>query len=36
MYKAARGCPTRVYTDPSTENGLIAGMQCYLRAEGLD
>ena len=34
--QAARGCPTRVYTDPGTENGLIAGMQCYLRAEGLD
>ena len=28
----ARGCPTRVYT----ENGLIADIQCYLRAEGLD
>ena len=34
--KGARGCPTRVYTDPGTENGLIAGIQCCLRAEGLD
>ena len=34
--KAARGCPVRVYTDPGTENGLVAGIQCYLRAEGLD
>ena len=25
-----------MYTDPGTENGLIAGLQCYLRAEGLD
>ena len=33
---AAQGCPSRVYTDPGTENGLIAGMQCYLRAEGID
>ena len=34
--KASRGCPTRVYTDPGTENVLIAGIQCYLRAEGTD
>jgi hypothetical protein len=34
--KAARGCPTRVYTDPGTENGIIAGMQSYFRAEGSD
>ena len=34
--KAARGCPVRVYTDPGTENGLVAGIQCYLRADGLD
>ena len=34
--KAAHGCPVRVYTDPGTENGLVAGIQCYLRAEGLD
>ena len=34
--KAAHGCPIRVYTDPNTENGLVAGIQCYLRAEGLD
>ena len=34
--KASRGCPTRVYTDPGTENGVIAGIQCYLRAEGTD
>jgi len=26
----------RVYTEPGTENGLVAGIQCYLRAEGLD
>ena len=25
--KGARGCPTRAYTDPGTENVLIAGMQ---------
>ena len=30
--KAAHGCPARVYT----ENGLIATMECYLRAEGVD
>ena len=34
--KAAHGCPARVYTDRGTENGLIAAMQCYLRAEGVD
>ena len=34
--KAAHGCLMRVYTDPGTENGLVAGIQCYLRAEGLD
>ena len=34
--KAARGCPVRVYTDPGTENGLVAGIQCYLRADGWD
>lgn len=28
--------PIGVYTDPGTENGLVAGMQCYLRADGLD
>ena len=26
----------RVYTDPGTENGLVAGIQCYFRADGLD
>ena len=26
--KAAHGCPVRVYTDPGTENGLVAGIQC--------
>ena len=25
-----------MYTEPGTENGLIAGIPCYLRAEGLD
>ena len=34
--KAAHGCPARVYTDRGTENGLIAAMQCYFRAEGVD
>ena len=34
--KAAPGCPVRVHTDAGTENGLVAGIQCYLRAEGLD
>ena len=34
--KASRGCPTRVYTDPGTEKGVIAGIQCYLRTEGTD
>lgn len=34
--KAARGCPVRVFTDPGTENGFVAGIQCYLRADGLD
>ena len=28
--------PARVYTDPGSENGLVAAMQCYLRGEGLD
>jgi hypothetical protein len=30
------GCPQRVRTDCGTENVVLAGMQCYLRAEGLD
>ena len=34
--KAAHGCPARVCTDRGTENGLIAAMQCYFRAEGVD
>ena len=34
--KGAHGCPVRVYTDRGTENGILAAMQCYLRAEGLD
>ena len=34
--KVSHGCPARVYTDRGTENGLIAAMQCYLRAEGTD
>jgi len=34
--KAAHGCPACVYTDGGTENGLIAAMQCYLCAEGVD
>ena len=32
----ARGCPVCVYTDPGTKNGLVAAIQCYLRAEGPD
>ena len=34
--KSARRCPARAYTDPGTENGLVAAMQCYLRGEGSD
>lgn len=34
--KGARGCPVCVYTDPGTENSLVAGIQCYLGADGLD
>ena len=34
--KGAHGCPVRVYTDRGTENGILAAMQCYLRAEGRD
>ena len=34
--KGAHGCPVRVYTDRGIENGILAAMQCYLRAEGLD
>ena len=34
--KAAHGCQVCVYTDPGTENGLVAETQCYLRADGLD
>ena len=30
------GCPQRVRTDCGTENILVAAMQCYLRADGLD
>ena len=34
--KATGGCPVRLLTDHGTENGLIAAMQCYLRADGQD
>ena len=34
--EACGGCPTRVYTDPGTENGIIAAMQSYLRSQGDD
>ena len=34
--KSIRGCPVRVYTDPGTENELVAVINCYLRAEGPD
>ena len=34
--KGTHGCPVRVYTDRGTENGVLATMQCYLRAEGVD
>lgn len=30
------GCPMRVRTDCGTENVLMSGMQCYLRANGTD
>jgi hypothetical protein len=30
--KATGGCPIRLLTDHGTKNGLIAAMQCYLRA----
>ena len=32
----AGGCPARVYPDHGTENGIIAGVQCYLRSDGVD
>ena len=34
--KGANGCPVRLYTERGTENGILAAMQCYLRADGLD
>ncbi|XP_031557523.1 uncharacterized protein LOC116294125 [Actinia tenebrosa] len=34
--EVAKGCPARVYNDLGTENGLVAGIQCYLRADGFD
>ena len=34
--KATEGCPIRLLTDRGTENGLIAAMQCYLRANQQD
>ena len=34
--KGGHGCPVRVYTDRGTENGVLAAMQCYLRAKGVD
>jgi len=34
--KVACGCPVHTYTDPGTEKGLVAGIQGYLRADGLD
>lgn len=30
------GCPRQLRTDPGTENGVMAGVQCYLRANGTD
>lgn len=30
------GCPTLLRTDCGTENGVIAGIQCFLRADGQD
>lgn len=34
--KELGGCPSQLRTDPGTENGVMAGMQCYLRADGTD
>ena len=34
--KEIGGCPLRVRTDCGTENVVLAGMQCYLRAHGTD
>ena len=34
--KELGGCPRQLRTDPGTENGVMAGMQCYLRADGED
>ncbi|EDO37325.1 predicted protein [Nematostella vectensis] len=34
--ETAGGCPIRVYSDHGTENWIIAGMQCYFRADGSD
>lgn len=33
---ASQGCPVRLTTDLGTENGIAAGMQCYLRSEDTD
>ena len=30
------GYPARLYSDHGTENGIIAGVQCYLRSDGVD
>ena len=34
--KTTGGCPICLLTNRGTENGLIAAMQCYLRASGQD
>ena len=34
--KAIGGCPTLMCTDPGTENGVMAAMQCYLRSNDND
>lgn len=34
--KELQGCPRLLRTDPGTENGIMATMQCYLRANDGD
>lgn len=34
--KACQGCLVLLNTDLGTENGITAGMQCYLRSDGVD
>lgn len=36
VVKEVKGCPLLLRTDCGTENGMMAAMQCYFRADGND